>query len=77
MFLSRFGHDHRGSIHTDQGGELSCSFALSDMVLRTHKYVLEPTGAESPLQNGSVEVYNKKLAVRARMLLYGSGLPMK
>ena len=76
-FLSRFGHEKGGSIRTDQGGELARSFALSDLVLRTHKYVLEPTGADSPSQNGSVEIYNNKLAVRARTLLYGLGLPAK
>lgn len=76
-FLSRFGHAHGGSIRTDQGGELARSFALSDMVLRKHRYVLEPTGADSPSQNGAVEIYNAKLAVRARTLLYGSGLPAK
>jgi hypothetical protein len=34
-------------------------------------------GADSPSQNGSMEIYNNKLAVRARTLLYGSGLPAK
>jgi hypothetical protein len=29
------------------------------------------------LQNGAVEIYNGKLAVRTRSLLYGSGLPAK
>ncbi len=53
------------------------SFALSDMVLQTHHYVVEPTGADIPSQNGAVEIYNGKLAVRARTLLYGSGLPAK
>ncbi len=76
-FLSRFGHDLGGSIRTDQGGELARLLALSDLVLRKHNYVLEPTGADSPLQNGSVEIYNDKLAIRARTLLYGSGLPAK
>jgi len=76
-FLSRFGHAHGGSIRTDQGGELARSLVLSDLVLRTHNYVLEPTGADSPSQNGSVEIYNAELAVRARTLLYGSGLPTK
>ena len=47
-FLSRFGHEKGGSIRTDQGGELARLFALSDLVLRSHKYVLEPTGADSP-----------------------------
>ncbi len=27
-FLTRFGHEHCGSIRTDQGGELARSFAL-------------------------------------------------
>lgn len=76
-FLQRFGHERGGSIRTDLGGELARSFQLSDMVLRSHKYVMEPTGADSPSQNGSVEVYNHKLAIRARTLLYGSGLPAK
>jgi hypothetical protein len=76
-FLSRFGHESGGSIRTDQGGELARSFTLSDMVLRSHKYVIEPTGADSPSQNGAVEIYNNKLAIRACTLLYGSGLPAK
>jgi hypothetical protein len=76
-FLSRFGHAYGGSIRTDQGGELARSLALSDLVLRTHNYFLESTGADSPSQNGSVEIYNNKLAVCARTLLYGSGLPAK
>jgi hypothetical protein len=76
-FLERFGHDRGGSIHTDQGGKQALSFALSDLVLRMHKYVLEPTGADSPSQNGAVEIYNIKLAIRARTLLDGSGLRVK
>ncbi len=76
-FLSRFGHAHGGSIRTDQGDELARSLALSDLVLRTHNYVLEPTGADIPSQNGSVEIYNDKLAIRARTLLYGLRLPAK
>jgi hypothetical protein len=34
-------------------------------------------GADSPSQNGAVEIYNAKLAVRTRTLLFGSGLPAK
>ncbi len=56
-FLSRFGHERGGSIRMDQGGELARSFALSDRVLRSHNYILEPTGADSPSQNGAVEIY--------------------
>ncbi len=40
-------------------------------------YVVVPTGADSPPQNGSVKIYNNTLAVKVRTLLYGSGLPAK
>ncbi len=76
-FLDRFGHFKGGSVWTDQGGELARSFNFTDMILRRHKYVAEPTGADSPLQNGAVEIYNAKLAIRTRTLLFGSGLPAK
>jgi hypothetical protein len=76
-FFARFGHEHGGSVRTDQGGELARLFALSDLLLRKHRYVLEPTGADSPSQNGVVEIYNDKLAVCTRTLLYGAGLPTK
>lgn len=70
-FLQKFGH----AICTDQGGKLAGSSALSNMILRNHSYVFEPTGADSPSQNGQAEIYNDKLAVRKRTLLYGAGLP--
>jgi hypothetical protein len=47
------------------------------MLLRKHKYVIEPTGADSPLQNGADEIYNAKLAVRTCTLLICSGIPAK
>ncbi len=47
------------------------------MLLRDFHYTLEPTGADSPSQNGAVEIYNDKFAVQTRTLLYGSGLPAK
>jgi hypothetical protein len=40
-------------------------------------YIVEPTGADSPLQNGGAEIYNGTLAVKVCTLLYGSGLPAK
>ncbi len=77
-FLKKFGHDDGGSIRSDQGGKLAKSSTLADMVLRNHSYVLEPTRADSPSQNdGVVETYNDKLAVRTRTLLYGADLPAK
>jgi hypothetical protein len=45
------------------------------MLLCTFHYTIEPTGADSPSQNGATEIYNDKFAVRTRTLLYGSGLP--
>jgi hypothetical protein len=53
-FLKKFGHDDGGSIRSDQGSELAKLPALADMVLREHNYVFEPTGADSPSQNGAV-----------------------
>ena len=76
-FFARFGHEHGSSVRMDQGGELARSFVLSDLLLRKHRYVMEPTGADSPSQNGAVEIYNDKLAVCTRTLLYGAGLPAK
>jgi hypothetical protein len=76
-FFQHFGHKLGGSICTDQGGKLARSSALADLLLREHRYVLEPTGADSPSQNGVVEIYNGKLAVCTRTLLYCSVLPAK
>jgi hypothetical protein len=47
------------------------------MLLREFGYVVEPTGADSPSQNGAVEVYNGHIAVKVQTLLYMSGLPPK
>ena len=74
-FLHHHGHEDGGSIRTDQGGELARSVAFQDLLLRQFHYTLEPTGADSPSQNGAVEIYNDKFAVRTRTLLFGSGLP--
>jgi hypothetical protein len=76
-FFSHFGHELVGSVHTNQGGELACSGPLTNFLLWIHWYVLKPTGADSPSQNGAVKVYNGNLAVCTRTLLYDSGLPAK
>ncbi len=47
------------------------------MMLNEFGYVVEPTGTDSPSQNGGVEIYNNTLASKVRTLLYGSGLPAK
>jgi hypothetical protein len=74
--MLRFGLK-KGLIRTHQGGELARSGAFCNMMLDDFGYVVEPTGADSPSQNGCAEIYNNTLAVRVRTLLYGSGLPAK
>jgi hypothetical protein len=76
-FVTCFGHAHGRSVRTNQGGKLACSFALSDLLLRNYHYILKPTRVDSPSQNGAVEIYNDKLAIRTRTQLYGSSLPAK
>jgi hypothetical protein len=73
-FLHHHGHETGGSIRTDQGGKLARSLEFQDLVLWKFHYTLEPTGADSPSQNGAVEVYNNKFTVHTRTLLFGSGL---
>jgi hypothetical protein len=76
-FLTQHGHDNGRCMQTDQGGKLARNHSFQDMVLREFHYTLEPTGADSPSQNGAVEIYNDKLAVRTHTLLCGLGLPTK
>jgi hypothetical protein len=74
--MTKFGQGS-GIIQTNQGGKLASSDAFRDTMLKTFGYVVEPTGADSPSQNGGAEIYNGTLAVKVRTLLYGSGLPTK
>jgi hypothetical protein len=74
--MPRFG-SKSGLVRTDQGGELARSNEFRTMMLHKFGYVVEPTGADSPSQNGGAEIYNNTLAVKVRTLLYGSGLPAK
>ncbi len=74
-FLHLHGHEEGGSIRTDQGGELARSLEFQNLVLWTLHYTLEPTGADSPSQNGAIENYNDKFEVCTQTLLFGSSLP--
>jgi hypothetical protein len=47
------------------------------MMLDEFKYVVEPTGTDSPTQNGGAEIYSNTLAVKVWTLLHSSGLPAK
>ncbi len=75
-FMSKYGAG-TGLIRINQGGELAQSKAFCNTMLQDFGYVVEPTGADSPSQNGGIEIYNNTLAVKVRTLLYGSGLPAK
>jgi hypothetical protein len=75
--LNLYRHKHGGLICTNECGELAWSFALLDLVLRVHGYVVEPTNANSPSQNGAAEIYKGKLAVHTRTLVDKSGLLAK
>jgi hypothetical protein len=73
MHLDQFGHQS-GFIRTDQGGELAGSAEFTT-AMAIRKFVVEPTGADSPNQNKQAERYNDTFGVTVRVLLYGSGLP--
>jgi hypothetical protein len=68
-FLTLHSHEDGRYIRTDQGGKLVRNHSFQDMVLREFHYTLEPIGVDSPSQNGAVEIYNDKLAVRTCTLL--------
>lgn len=72
-----YGRRSGGVIRCDQGGELARSAAFRTAMMEKHFYVVEPTGADSPSQNGGAEKWNDTLAVTTRALLYGAALPAK
>jgi hypothetical protein len=63
-------------IRMDQGGELWRSDDIRDVCIK-HQYVAEPTGSDSPSQNGKVERLNGTYGVMVRAMLYSSGLHPK
>ena len=74
-FLTTFGlRDGYRALRVDQGGELWRSDALRT-VTSTAGYIMEPTGSDSPHQNGKVERLNGTFGVMVRSLLYSAGLP--
>ncbi len=75
-FLMKFGLV-KGVIQTNQGGKLARSNKFCAIMMNKFNYTVEPTGSDSPSQNGGAEIYNGTLAVKVRTLLYGSGLPAK
>ncbi len=79
LFLRTFGGDRNvgGFIRCNQGGELARLHTLVDMALTEFGYKVEPTGANSPSQNGQAEKWNNTFAVTTRALLYGASLVPK
>ena len=73
-FLHRYGHKDGGMIRCDQGGELARSEDFRTRVFKECDYVVEPTGADDPSQNGGAETWNGTFAVTVRALLYGAAL---
>jgi hypothetical protein len=76
-FLTLHGHPNVGCIQMYQGGKLASSVAFCNLLLWDFWYTLEMTGANSPLQNRAVEIYNNKFCIWTCALLYGAGLPAK
>ena len=76
-FLANQGlKDGYRAIRIDQGGELWRSNELRKVVLEA-KYVMEPSGNDSPNQNRKVERLNGTFGIMVQSLLYSSGLPPK
>jgi hypothetical protein len=77
IFMRKFGNEDGGFIRCDQGGELAKSTKWRTTMLEEFNYLVEPTGADSPSQNGQVERFNDTIATIIRALLYGANLPAK
>ena len=74
-FLAHYGLEGKGlkAVRTDQGGELACLTAFQEVIAK-HHYVLEPTGSDTPSENGLAERPNGTLSTMFCRLLYTSGL---
>jgi hypothetical protein len=77
IFMREYCNADEGFIRCDQGGELARSTKWRTAMLTEFQYKVEPTGANSPSQNGQVERYNNTIATIIRTLLYGANLPAK
>ena len=60
-YFTQHGHVEGGCVCTNQGGELAWNAAFQDLMLAQLRYSVEPTGADSPLQKSTVDIYNSKL----------------
>jgi hypothetical protein len=74
--MKKFGISN-GIIRMDQGNKLARSDGFQTTMLKEFDYIVEPTGMDSPSQNGGAEIYNNTLAIKVLTLFYRSGLPAK
>jgi hypothetical protein len=77
MFLTRHGLQDKTtpcSVCVDQGGEFAHSEDFRKIVSK-HGYVIEPTGSDTPSQNGRVERLNQPSGIMVRSHLNSSVLP--
>ena len=61
----------------NQGGKLEKSKEFITVMKKRYNYTVEPTGADSPSQNGGAKRVNDSLAVTVRALLYSWSLEPK
>jgi hypothetical protein len=54
-FLQMYGRTSGGVIRCYQGGKLARSHAFRSTMLKKHLYIVKPTGADSPSQNGGTK----------------------
>jgi hypothetical protein len=62
IFMRSFANEDGGFIRCDQGGKIARSSDWRTAMLKEFQYVVEPTGTDSPSQNGQVEWYNDTVA---------------
>ena len=75
--LHSFGPStYQRTIRTDQGGELARSQAFQEMIAKEN-YIIEPTGAYTPEQNGLAERPNQTIGQMTRCLLHSAGMEDK
>ena len=73
-FMCRHGHNNGSMMRCNQGGELARSEEFCMRMLKDCDFVMEPTGADDPAQNGGVETRNGMFTVTVQALLYGATL---
>ena len=74
--MTKFSIDN-GLIRTNLVSEVAHSTDFCNLIESEFGYVVEPTSAYSPSQNGAAEIGNDKSVVNVLTLLFGPDLPDK